>query len=80
MRDVLPEDFLLRDSLIAIIRGVYESYGYVSIDTPVPERLEYLTEKAGDDTEQLMFKILKRGTSWRPTRAKHPPTWPCGTI
>ncbi|MCY3019744.1 MAG: histidine--tRNA ligase [Planctomycetota bacterium] len=61
MRDVLPEDYFLRDSLIAVIRRVYESYGYVPVDTPVAERLEYLTGKAGGEAEQLMFKILKRG-------------------
>ncbi len=60
MRDVLPEDFFLRDELIAKIRAVYESYGYCPMDTPCPERLAYLSAKAGGETEQLMFKIMKR--------------------
>lgn len=60
MRDVLPADYLLREQLIARIRETYESYGYAPMDTPVPERLEYLTAKAGGETEQLMFKILRR--------------------
>lgn len=60
MRDILPEEYFLRESLISIIRDVYESHGYAGIDTPVPERIEYLTAKAGGETEQLMFKILKR--------------------
>lgn len=60
MRDILPEEYFLRESLIRVIREVYESHGYVGIDTPVPERIEYLTAKAGGETEQLMFKILKR--------------------
>jgi histidyl-tRNA synthetase len=61
MRDTLPEDYFLRDTLISVIRRVYESYGYVPIDTPVPERIEYLTDKAGGENEHLMFKLLKRG-------------------
>jgi histidyl-tRNA synthetase len=61
MRDILPEDFFLRDALITVIRRVYESYGYVPIDTPAMERLEYLSGKAGGEAEQLMFKILRRG-------------------
>ncbi|MFO0590584.1 MAG: histidine--tRNA ligase [Polyangiaceae bacterium] len=60
MRDILPEEFFLRERLISVIRDVYESHGYAGIDTPVPERIEYLTAKAGGETEQLMFKIMKR--------------------
>lgn len=60
MRDILPEEYFLRESLIRVIREIYEAHGYVGIDTPVPERIEYLTAKAGGETEQLMFKIMKR--------------------
>lgn len=63
MRDVLPDDFFLRDELIGHIRRVYESYGYAPIDTPVMENIEVLANKAGGETEQLVFKVLKRGAS-----------------
>jgi len=61
MRDVLPEDYFQREALITVIRQTYEKYGYVPIDTPAMENVEILTGKSGEDTEKLMFKILKRG-------------------
>ena len=61
MRDVLPAAFCLRSRLIDTIRRVYESYGYSGMDTPAAEKLEYLQGKAGEEAEQLMFKIMKRG-------------------
>lgn len=49
-----------RERAIAIVRGVFERYGFQPLETPAFERIEVLTGKYGAD-EKLIFKILKRG-------------------
>ena len=40
---------------------VYERYGFEPLETPAVENLETLLGKYGDEGNQLIFKILKRG-------------------
>ncbi len=61
MRDFLPADVRKRNYVINIIKEVYESYGFEPLETPSVENLETLTGKYGEEGNQLMFKILKRG-------------------
>src|ERR687898_1483732 len=61
MRDFLPEDVRRREYVIGIIKRVYERYGYEPLETPAAENLETLMGKYGDEGNQLIFKILKRG-------------------
>jgi histidyl-tRNA synthetase len=61
MRDFLPADVRKREYVIGIIKKVYESYGYEPLETPAVENLETLTGKYGEEGNQLIFKILKRG-------------------
>lgn len=61
-RDFLPEQMLRRQYVINIIKTVFEKYGYQPLETPSIERLDVLSGKYGEEGEQLMFKILKRGT------------------
>jgi histidyl-tRNA synthetase len=61
MRDFLPVDVRKRDYVIRIIKQVYESYGYEPLETPSVENLETLMGKYGEEGNQLIFKILKRG-------------------
>jgi histidyl-tRNA synthetase len=61
MRDFLPEDVRRREYVIGIVKRVYERYGYEPIETPAAENLETLMGKYGDEGNQLIFKILKRG-------------------
>jgi histidyl-tRNA synthetase len=61
MRDFLPEDVRRREYVIGIIKRVYERYGYQPLETPAVENLETLLGKYGDEGNQLIFKILKRG-------------------
>jgi histidyl-tRNA synthetase len=50
-----------RERVFATIREVFERHGFAPIDTPAFERLEVLTGKYGDEGDQLIFKILRRG-------------------
>ncbi len=61
MRDFLPADVRRREYVIKIIKEVYESYGFEPLETPAVENLETLTGKYGEEGNQLIFKILKRG-------------------
>src|SRR5882762_9020739 len=61
MRDFLPADVRRRQHVIDVIRQVYERYGFEPLETPAVENIETLMGKYGDEGNQLIFKILKRG-------------------
>ena len=61
MKDILPEEMIIRDYLINIIKKTYGSFGFTSIETPAMEHIENLLSKQGGDNEKLIFKVLKRG-------------------
>jgi len=61
MRDFLPAQIRRREYVIGIIKEVYESYGFEPLETPAVENLETLTGKYGEEGNQLIYKILKRG-------------------
>src|SRR3954471_16210880 len=61
MRDFLPEDVRRRQYVIDIVRRGYERYGFEPLETPALENIETLTGKYGEEGNQLIFKVLKRG-------------------
>ncbi len=61
MRDFLPADVRKRNYVINIIKEVYQSYGFEPLETPSVENLETLMGKYGEEGNQLIFRILKRG-------------------
>ncbi len=61
MRDFLPADVRRREHVISVIRRVYERYGFEPLETPAVENIETLLGKYGEEGNQLIFKILKRG-------------------
>ena len=65
MRDFLPADVRKRNYVINIIKEVYESYGFEPLETPAVENLDTLMGKYGEEGNQLIFKILKRGEKLR---------------
>lgn len=60
-RDFLPSTVKARRLVTEVIRKTYEAYGFVPLETPAIERIEVLTGKYGDEGDQLMFKLIKRG-------------------
>jgi histidyl-tRNA synthetase len=60
-RDFLPDDVAQRERVFATIREVFSLHGFAPLDTPAFERLEVLTGKYGEEGDQLIFKILRRG-------------------
>jgi histidyl-tRNA synthetase len=63
MRDFAPAEMRQREWVISCIRSVFERYGYDPIETPSLELFETLKGKLGDEGEQLLFKVLRRGTA-----------------
>ncbi|HEX8353745.1 MAG TPA: ATP phosphoribosyltransferase regulatory subunit, partial [Pyrinomonadaceae bacterium] len=61
MRDFLPADLRRREYVIRIIKETYERYGFEPLETPAVENIETLMGKYGEEGNQLIFKILKRG-------------------
>jgi histidyl-tRNA synthetase len=61
MRDFLPADVRRRAFVIGVVTEVYERYGFEPLETPAVENLETLMGKYGEEGNQLIFKILKRG-------------------
>jgi histidyl-tRNA synthetase len=60
-RDFLPDDIRRREYVIGIVRDVYQRYGFEPLETPAFENIETLLGKYGEEGNQLIFKILKRG-------------------
>jgi histidyl-tRNA synthetase len=61
MRDFLPIDVLRRDYVTETVKRVYQRYGFEPLETPTMERLTTLLGKYGDEGDQLIFRVLKRG-------------------
>ena len=61
MRDFLADALVARRRVVDVIRDTYERYGFVPLETPALERVSVLTGKYGEEGDQLMFKVLKRG-------------------
>lgn len=72
-RDFLPLDVLRRQYVIDVIERVYQSYGFEPLDTPVMERLDTLLGKYGEEGDQLIFRVAKRGAKLQRALA-HAPT------
>src|SRR5499426_3094879 len=61
MRDFLPAEVRKREYVVGVIKSVYERYGFEPLETPAVENIETLMGKYGEEGNQLIFKILKRG-------------------
>jgi len=60
-RDLFAADVRLRRRTFAAVQTVFEAHGFEPLDTPAFERLEVLSGKYGEEGEQLIFRILRRG-------------------
>ncbi|MTI19657.1 histidine--tRNA ligase [Fulvivirga sp. RKSG066] len=60
-RDFGPQQMAKRNYILNTIRGVFETYGFMPLETPAMENLSVLTGKYGDEGDQLLFKILNSG-------------------
>ncbi len=57
--ELLPEDQILFNKIKDTIREVYESFGFLPLDTPTIEYSEVLLAKAGGETEKQIYRFNK---------------------
>ncbi|MFZ1258287.1 MAG: histidine--tRNA ligase [Candidatus Saccharimonas sp.] len=57
--EYLPEQQVEFNRLLAIVRDVYERYGFTPLDTPTMELSEVLLTKSGGETEQQIYRFTK---------------------
>ena len=61
-RDFLNDEARRRLKLMNLVSTVYQSFGFLPLETPVVENLDILVGGGGgEENEKLIFKILKRG-------------------
>src|SRR5437763_13639348 len=60
-RDFLAAELEAREAAFGIIREVCARYGFEPLQTPAFERLDVLMGQYGDESDKLIFKILRRG-------------------
>ncbi len=60
-RDLLAEQMIPRQAMLDTIRGVYESYGFVPLQTPALELLSTMQGKYGDEGDKLMYSFEDNG-------------------
>ncbi|MEM4367712.1 MAG: ATP phosphoribosyltransferase regulatory subunit, partial [Candidatus Anstonellales archaeon] len=57
MKDYLPGYQSKLEYLISEIKAVYESYGFLPMDSPALEDLEILYKKSGEEIKKQIFKV-----------------------
>ncbi|MCY4521251.1 MAG: histidine--tRNA ligase [Caldilineaceae bacterium] len=72
MRDFLPVEAGRRQAVIHTIQEVYRTWGFLPLETPALERLATLQGKYGEEGENLMYKVLKRGAKLDKALASDP--------
>ena len=57
--ELLPEEQLKMEKLLAALRRVYSLYGFTPLDTPAIESAEVLLAKGGGETEKQIYRFMK---------------------
>jgi histidyl-tRNA synthetase len=60
MRDFLAPDVARRRHVLGVVQRVYESFGFVPLETPTIENLTTLLGKYGPEGDQLLYRVLHR--------------------
>ncbi len=60
-RDILPEELLPRQELVAALVRTFESFGFAPLETPAMEFLDILLGKYGEEGEKLIYKLAYKG-------------------
>lgn len=60
-RDFLPQEMSLRLNILAIMRKVFESFGFQPLETPSIEYSSTLLEKYGEEADKLVYTFKDKG-------------------
>jgi histidyl-tRNA synthetase len=74
MRDFLAADVVRRRHVLAVVQRVYESFGFVPLETPTIENLTTLLGKYGPEGDQLLYRVLHRRERLQRALASGSPT------
>jgi len=63
MRDFPPEEKILRDEIIALLKETFERYGFSPLETPIVERWEIVSAKyaGGEEILKEVFRLKDQG-------------------
>lgn len=65
MCDISPADKILQQEVLDAIRSIFESYGYLPLETPLVERMDVLKAKfaagEGTDVSKEIFNVTDQG-------------------
>ncbi|MCK4520771.1 histidine--tRNA ligase [Candidatus Parcubacteria bacterium] len=61
-RDFSPEQMIIRQKVFDIVKNVFESYGFVPIETPSLEYSEILLSKLGSEANKLVYRFKDQGS------------------
>ena len=57
--ELLPQQQVMMEQIMSILRQTYALYGFTPLDTPVIESSEVLLAKAGGETEKQIYRFTK---------------------
>lgn len=57
MRDILPEQMILRQYVMDVIERTFKAYGFEPLETPAVELRDVLMGKYGEDAERLIYDV-----------------------
>ncbi|GHV21144.1 histidine--tRNA ligase [Spirochaetia bacterium] len=60
-RDFLPQDEILKRTLVENVENVFRKFGFLPIDTPALEYTEILLGKGGGETEKQVYRFTDNG-------------------
>lgn len=60
-RDTLPDAMIQKKTIIKNFENIFESYGFVPIDTPALEYTEILLGKGGGETDKQIYRFNDHG-------------------
>lgn len=60
-RDYLPADLIVRQEMMDKVRQVFESFGFLPLETPSLEYRETLTGKYGEETDKQLYLFKDQG-------------------
>ncbi|MBW2989841.1 histidine--tRNA ligase [Candidatus Woesearchaeota archaeon] len=62
-RDILPENQIVKERIISVLKESFELFGYSPLETPVIERFDVLSSKyaGGDEILKETFKLKDQG-------------------
>ncbi len=59
--DRLPSEALVKERMLGILKNVFESFGYVPIETPHLEYLEILSQQSSEEIEKQLYRFKDAG-------------------